>query len=193
MTGLIFIIIVIFILSIIIIFRLEKTEVIYKKSSVDGNEYLVRELPDDYEAADILALLRKNMITLTENLYNNKEKYKDYAQYIDTLNNKIKKVVINESSPNSSYTSYSINKGEQMVFCVRSKTNNRIHDLNLLMYVALHEMSHVASPTYGHDDQFKKVFAFLTTKAVEMKIYNKIEFKSIPTEYCGLIISESII
>lgn len=95
MTGLIFIIIVIFILSIIIIFRLEKTEVIYKKSSVDGNEYLVRELPDDYEAADILALLRKNMITLTENLYNNKEKYKDYAQYIDTLNNKIKKVVIN--------------------------------------------------------------------------------------------------
>ena len=163
------------------------------KSSVDGNEYLVRELPDAVEAANVLALLRKNMITLTENLYSNKEKYKDYAQYIDTLHNKITRVVINESSPNSSYTSYSINKGEQMVFCVRSKTNNRIHDLNLLMYVALHEMSHVASPTYGHDDQFKKVFAFLTTKAIELNLYNKIGFKSLPTEYCGLIISESII
>lgn len=193
MTGLIFIIIIIFILSVIIIFRLERTEVIYKKSSVDENEYLVRELPDDIEAANMLALLRKNMIILTENLFNNKEKYKDYAQYIDTLNDKIKKVVINESSPNSSYTSYSINKGEQMVFCLRSKTNNRIHDLNLLMYVALHEMSHVASPTYGHDDQFKKVFAFVTSRAVELHLYSKINFKSSPAEYCGLIISESII
>lgn len=193
MTGLIFIIIIIFILSIIIIFRLEKTEVVYKRSTIDGNEYLVRELPDSLEAVNMLALLRKNMITLTEHLYKTKDKYKDYIQYIDALNNKIKYVVINESSPNSSYTSYSINKGEQMVFCIRSKTNNKIHDINLLMYVALHEMSHVASPTYGHDEQFKKVFSFLATRAVELRLYNKIEFKTNPTEYCGLVISESII
>ena len=61
MTGLVFIIIIIFVLSIIIIFRLEKTEVIYKRSSIDGNEYLVRELPDALEATDSLALLRKNI------------------------------------------------------------------------------------------------------------------------------------
>src|SRR5438445_471854 len=83
-----------------------------------------------------------------------------YNIYIEQLKERMSNVIISESSENNGYTSYSINKGEQIVFCLRSKKdNNHLHDLNLLMYVALHEMAHVACPEIGHTDLFKEIFA----------------------------------
>ena len=80
------------------------------------------------------------------------------------------------------------------MFCLRSKKHKDIlHDFNLVMYVALHELSHVACPSYGHGDEFKKVFAFIATVAVDIGIYKKIEFNFKPEEYCGLTITDSII
>ena len=189
-----FIIIFIFIISIWTIVKLEKHEVTYVKSDVDNNEYLVRDVPDKKKAADLLAMLKKNMMTLTYHLYENKDnKYKDNKENIEQLYTRIKDTVINESSGNSEYTSYSVNKGEQIVFCLRSKYNNEFHDLNLLMYVALHEMAHVGCKEYGHTPLFKKIFAFYTNVAIDLNLYQKISFNSYPKEYCGLIISESII
>jgi predicted metal-dependent hydrolase len=113
------------------------------------------------------------------------------------LNKRIQNVVIMESSMNSVYTSYCVNKGEQIVFCVRSKMigpkNNRIHDLNLMMYVALHEISHVACPEKNHTPLFKKIFHFICEEAIELGIYKKIDFYNIPHEYCGMTITDSII
>jgi hypothetical protein len=87
-----------------------------------------------------------------------------------------------------------VNKGEQIVFCLRSKrSRNKLHDLNLLMYVAIHECAHVACPSFGHGAEFKKVFAFLTKVAIEIGIYQKIDFNNKPVEYCGLVITDSII
>ena len=124
----------------------------------------------------------------------NKEEYSEYREYIEQLVRKIGDININESSEDSMYTSYSVNKGEQIVFCLRSKKNkNKIHDLNLVMYVALHEISHVACPEFGHTQLFKKIFAFFTRVAIDIGIYKKINFRIDPLEYCGLIISDSII
>ena len=88
---------------------------------------------------------------------------------------------------------YSVNKGEQIVFCLRSKNTGKLHSLNLVMYVALHEMAHVACPEYGHTKLFKKIFAFFTKTAIEMGIYERIPFNQRPEEYCGLTITDSII
>lgn len=189
----IIILLFIFIISVIIIIRLEKSEVKYIKSTFDGREYLVRDVEDKTRAADTLAKIRKNMFKLRDYLVANKDKYPEYAQYIEQLDRNINDVIINESSSDSSYTSYSVNKGEQIVYCIRSKYDGTIHGLNLIMYVALHEMAHVACPEYGHGDLFKKIFAFLTNRGIEIGIYKKIDFYERPTEYCGMIISESII
>lgn len=189
-----FIIIFIFILSIAVIFKLEKHEVTYVNSSIDNKEYLVRDLPDKEEAADLLATIRKNISTLTNYLYSNKDnKYKDNKENIEQLHTKIQDAIINESSEDSSYTSYSVNKGEQIIFCLRSKRTNELHDINLLMYVVLHEMAHVGCKEYGHTQLFKKIFAFYTTVAIEQGLYTKMDFNQDPIEYCGLTISESII
>jgi len=190
----IFLIILIFIFSIATLFNLEKYEVIYVESEIDNNKYLVRESIDKQQAANNLSIIKKNIMTIVDHLFENKDtKYKDYKQYIDQLKEKIAYVIINESTENNSYTSYSVNKGEQIVFCLRSKIDNNLHDINLIMYVALHELAHVASPEYGHTQLFKKIFALITNVAIELNLYKKIKFNENPVEYCGLIISESIV
>lgn len=170
--------------------------VTYVKSDIDDNFYLVRDLPDKQEASNLLGKIKKNIFDLTNYLVKNKnlESFKPYEKYIDQLNTRIQNVVIQESADNGLYTSYSINKGEQIVFCIRSRNNlNKLHDLNLVMYVALHELAHVACPEFGHTDLFKRIFAFIATEAVKIKIYTKIEFEKNNMEYCGLTITDSII
>jgi hypothetical protein len=62
------------------------------------------------------------------------------------------------------------------------------------MYVVLHEISHVACPIYdNHGPLFREIFSFITTTAVNMGLYKKIDFATNNTEYCGLNITDSII
>lgn len=180
---------------IIIFIKIGKKEVKYVKSDLDGERYIVRDLKDKQKAANMLAKIKKNIMSLVNHLNSKKyTEYEEFREYIDQLNDKIQYVEISESSEDSVYTSYSVNKGEQIVFCLRSKKNkNLLHSLNLVMYVAIHEISHVACPEYGHTDLFKKIFAFFTHVAIKQGIYKKIYFKEDPIEYCGLMISESII
>lgn len=194
MSIIIIVIIIVIIFATTILIKTDKHEVIYVESNLDHNTYLVRDLPDKLQASDLLARLKANMTKLIDILYvNRKTEYKEFESNIDQLKDRMQNVVINESSEDSEYTSYSVNKGEQIVFCLRSKNNGQMHDLNLLMYVALHEMAHVANKTFGHDENFKKIFAFITNVAISNGLYQKINFPNEPVEYCGLTISESIV
>jgi len=168
---------------------------IYVKSNIDNKYYLVRKCKDQQQAANMLSKLKQNTLILSENLYKNRDKYPDYKQYIDRLYEKAPDIIFIESNTDSEYTSYSVNKGEQIVFCIRTKqTGNDIHDLNLIMYVVLHELSHVACPIYdNHGPLFKKIFSFLCYVGIELNLYQKIDFKEQPVNYCGLMITESII
>lgn len=190
-----FVLIIVFLVIISIFYKTTSKEVVYVKSDIDDQEYLVRDLPDNQKAANMLARIKKNIFHLTDHLNSKKDgDYKDYEPYIEQLVDKIQGVVINESSENSKYTSYSVNKGEQLVFCLRSRSNkNHLHELNLLMYVVLHEMAHVGCPEYGHTPLFKRIFAFFTEVAIDINLYTRIPFDEVPLEYCGLTISESII
>lgn len=189
-----FLTIIILIILIIIFFKINRGDVIYVKSDIDDKYYLVRDTPDKHKAANLLARIRQDINKIVAYLNINIDKYKENKQYINQLTKKINGSIINESSANSSYTSYSVNKGEQIVFCIRSKRNfGQIHDYNIIMYVALHEIAHVACPEYGHTQLFKQIFAFLTNVAIEMNIYKKIDFNKNPEEYCGLMITDSIV
>ena len=61
------------------------------------------------------------------------------------------------------------------------------------MYVAIHEMAHIACPEIGHGELFKKIFRKLAEEAINIGIYKKVNFSEVPTEYCGMILSSSII
>ncbi len=194
------ILLLIIIIIIIIFYKLSNSKMTYLKSDIDNKYYLVRDLPDKQIACNMLATLKKNTLTLINHLEQNKDtEYRDYRNYIDRLLERIHDVTISENSGKGKDTSYSINKGDEIVLCLRSKVNwNKFHDINLIMYVVLHEISHIASPTYepeynNHGPIFKHAFAFLTNTAVKLGLYQKIEFNKKSEEYCGIYIGDSII
>ena len=90
----------------------------------------------------------------------NKNSLVGYEEYIDLLASNFRedKTVVYETDPDSNLTSFSVNKGEELSFCLKSKKTDTLHDLNLLMYVAIHEMAHIACPEIGHGTLFKKIF-----------------------------------
>jgi hypothetical protein len=193
MNGIRFIIVITLLLILIFLLSFKKTNLKYVMSDIDDEYYLVRDLNDKQKAANLIARLKKNIHLIKDYLVENIDNYPEMKQYIKQLQRKLKHTVYYENEEDSIYTSYSVNKGEELVFCLRSKKNkNRLHKLNLIMYVTLHEMAHVACPETGHTPLFKKIFSFLTKIAIEKGIYKRIEFYENPREYCGLTISDSI-
>jgi WLM domain len=61
------------------------------------------------------------------------------------------------------YTSYSVNKGEKIVMCVRQKDNSLVPK-NVVMYVGIHELSHIMTSDIGHTPEFWDNFKFLLAK-----------------------------
>ena len=198
---------IIIVVAFIIYYKVGTRDMIYELSDIDNFRYMVRNQKDKKNAANMLASIKKNIYAITE--YMNKkiedektskqERYIEFKPYVLQLKTKIKNVVLKESAANTVYTSYTVNKGEQIIFCIRSKSitnileSNNIHDINLIMYVALHEISHVACPEYHHTPLFKKIFKFICEEAIELGIYKKIEFDISPQEYCGMKINDSVI
>ena len=100
---------------------------------------------------------------------------------------------IYETLPTSEYTAYSENKGEKLAFCLDTEKNSKgkLIDDNTLMYVALHELSHIASKSIGHTDEFWNNFKFLITESKKINIYNPIDYKKTPAKYCGMDITDN--
>lgn len=194
MNGKRFIIIITLLVILVFIIQNKSYNLKYIQSDIDDNYYLVRDLEDKQKAANMLARIRKNIYLIKNHLVNNIEKYPEMSDHIKQLDRKLKHTHFSESTEGSVYTSYSVNKGEKIVFCLRSKyEKNKLHRLNLVMYVTLHEMAHVACPEYGHTPLFKKIFAFLVSVAMDIGLYKRLPFDEDPQEYCGLTISDSII
>lgn len=188
MQNLIFII-TIFILSMCIYMYIEnkRNDLIYVKSDIDGEKYLVQKYNDSKLAANLLSKTRKKLNDLTNYCY---KKYNNKAT--TRLRNKFDSDVIVEVGKGSKYTSYSVNKGEKIVLCLRSRDgNNKLIDENTLIFVAIHELSHVMTITKHHQKEFWDNFRFLLKKAIEMGIYENINYKNDPKPYCGITISSS--
>ena len=181
-------------LIIIIIFiQKHNHKVLIIESMIDNKYYIVNNYNDKQNAADLLAQIYKNVAILRNYLNKNKKNFEEYIEYIDLLDSRYDNVIIKENTENNNYTSYSVNKGEEIVFCIRSKIDNSLHDINLIMYVAIHEFAHVACPEIGHTPLFKKIFKFFLECAIEINIYNYDNYKMNEQEYCGIQINETIL
>ena len=80
----------------------------------------------------------------------------------------------------------------QLAFCLNNKKNgNKLIDMNTLMYVALHEISHIATKSVGHTDEFWQNFKFFIEQAAVINIYKPIDYKKTPAQYCGMDITDN--
>jgi len=162
-------------------------------STINGQKYAVRNVIDKQDAANLLATLEKNILNFSNYLYKKKDsdEVKTHKKYIELLHNRCKNVQLSEGDTNSSYTTYTINKGEKIVFCLRSKATGKLHDINLLMFVTIHEMAHIACPEQNHTPLFVDIFKFLLHQAINIKLYIYQDYKIQETEYCGLILDQT--
>lgn len=160
-------------------------------SNYDKNAYLVRSLPNKHQAADLLAKISKRLQILVKHMNSLDDKNK---QDIERLVSNFDPRSISEGSEKTNYTSYSINKGEKIVFCLRSKTENeKLIDINTLMYVAIHEIGHLMTKEIGHPPAFWKNFVILLKEAIKIGVWKHVNYADHPVEYCGMTIKGTIL
>lgn len=180
-------------LIIIISYRMYKNSDMFQLkcivSDIDGRKYCVREREKIDLAADRLANVNQKLIKLVNYCYEN---FSDDDR-IQRLREKFNPKKIVETLPTSEYTAYSENKGEKLAFCLDKKRNStdNLIDINTLTYVAIHELSHICSISVGHTPEFWDNFKYLLVQAKKIGIYNPIDYKKNPGEYCGMDITDN--
>ncbi len=157
-------------------------------SDVDGQQYCVRERAKLQLAADLLAKTTQKMKGLVKYM---KKEYGD-RENVKRLVNGFKPKKIVEILPTSKFTAYSENKGQKLAFCVtKTKLGDQLIDENTLMFVAIHEMAHIATKTVGHTKEFWANFKFMLQNAVKMGIYKPKNYKKKNMLYCGMKITDN--
>jgi hypothetical protein len=157
-------------------------------ASNDGNRYCVREREKMELAANLLADVTQKMKDTINFI---KEKYPKDPRTLRLVEG-FNPQKITETLPTSELTAYSENKGEKLAFCLnKSKNGSKLIDINTLTFVALHELSHIATKSVGHGQEFWENFKWVLQNAKEAGIYSPVDYKKYPEEYCGMTINDN--
>ena len=157
-------------------------------SSQDGNRYCVREREKMELAANLLADVTQKMKDMVKYLKDKKPEDIRTKRLVEGFN----LTKISETLPTSELTAYSENKGEKIAFCLnKRKDGTKLIDINTLTFVALHELSHIATSSVGHGQEFWENFKWMLQNAKEAGIYSPIDYKKYPEEYCGMTINDN--
>lgn len=158
-------------------------------SDVNGETYCVRERDNIKQAANLLANTAEKMKELVEYTYKNHPN----DEPVQRLHKKFNPEKIVEILPTSEFTAYSENKGRKIAFCLNKKKDNdsNLIDQNTLMFVAIHELAHVASVSIGHTEEFWTNFRFLLGEAKNAGIYTPIDYSKNNQEYCSMNITDN--
>jgi predicted metal-dependent hydrolase len=185
-----FVVILVIIAWVAMYYKQSKYPLSYVKSSVDGEQYLVRNLPDKQEAADRLSRVRDKLLRLRKYL---EQSHMDKPFVSNMVKNfDAAPARFSESTPDAQYTSYSVNKGQKIYMCLRQRdAEEQLVNENILTFVALHEMAHTGTQSIGHTPEFWNHFAWLIKQAEHVKIYEYMDFAAHPVEYCGVHITDS--
>ena len=160
----------------------QSKEVDVKVSQIDGRKYIVRKLEDSQQAADKLADINKKILELNESL---KE---EEREGVGDLKSKYNPDALSETGEDAEYTSYSVNKGEKISICIRSKDNS-FADMNTTMFVVIHELAHIMTHEIGHTKLFWDNMKFLLEKGEKIGVYRPVNYKETSVMYCGMEIN----
>jgi hypothetical protein len=101
----------------------------------------------------------------------------NHTGHMSSLNNRD---LLSEISLYRGNKSYTINK-EKVFLCLKD-SNGEYYNTNTLVYVLLHEISHVICNEIGHTELFHEIFTEILDKAHGLGIYNPSILVS--TDYC---------
>jgi len=154
----------------------------------------VQDLPGKDEAAERIAKVKQNIQKIVS-LYKQDEYLSDKPTQL--LVERYRPDSILENSVTSKDTSYSENKGEKIVICLRDKNDPPAYpfvDMNTVMFVVLHEMAHLMTAELSsgkHTPEFWANFRRLLEDASRIGIYTPVNYAKSPVDYCGMKITDS--
>lgn len=179
-------------------------EIQYIESDKDNHKYKIRSgrmKSNGYlkDSANSLAEINERINKLIKHL-DEKYKYDNTKNYfIRILSKNYRADLLSEAAIDNRYTTYTVDK-QDMHICLRTRDNNeKLYDINILMYVVLHELAHLCNydvegnPIMGHGYEFKKIFRLLVEESIKIGIYEYKNYQKQPVEYCGIIINSSIL
>ena len=156
------------------------------RAAFDNKWYQVRQdAPDPEGAADLLSKIRSRLIHLASIIPGHRG-----------LQLRLQKTEFVENTlrlPPRRFTSFTVNKGEQVVLCLRDPRTQTFHDIDLLTYVAIHETAHIACPEIGHTPRFREIFQELLKAALDSGVLKRTDYRTEPMQYCGITISERVV
>ena len=184
----------------------------YEQVRKNYNVYLVQSnYPDYKEAGQIMNKINDNNITLLRNLrriyIEDKATYQENAyiqqknenslldqkhrrtQWVKNILGNYDPAVMRETNPNNlgKLTAFVKYKGRIYSLCLRKRgQENPIHHFNTIMFVNLHEISHMTMEEYGHHDEFWAAFRFMLDWAIYYKLYSPVNYGRTAELYCGL-------
>jgi hypothetical protein len=179
-------------------------ETLYIESDIDKNKYLIRNGNTKSHAylkssANILAEINKRIVKLIEHLGTNYGNDSDKKVFIQKLKENYTHDILSEAAIDKRYTTYTIDK-QEMHICLRTRDEfEKLYDINLLMYVVLHELAHFCNydedgnPIQGHGSEFKYIFKFLLIESIKIGIYDYTDYYENPEPYCGILLTSSIL
>lgn len=151
----------------------------------NGKQYHVRAEGDDQskiQAANHLASMSSKVDQLVNYMV---EKQLPSGEIANRLAHRWNKCSFKETSGGEKAAAYTVNKGDEMRLCIRNKGENNLEDHNTGMFVILHELGHLMSNTYGHNEEFRTNFSYVTHLASLLGLYKPQDFHTNPVNYCG--------
>jgi predicted metal-dependent hydrolase len=178
-------------------------EDVYVKSTIDNRKYMIRNGNKDkkylQDSANTLAIINQKIEKLLKHLEKNYDMNNEKNIFIYKLIKNYNPELLSEAANDIRFTTFTINK-QDMHICLRTRDDNEnIYNIDILMYVVLHELAHFCNydkngePILGHGKEFKYIFQVLVKEAIKIGIYNYIDFKKEPKEYCGIVINSTIV
>ena len=166
-------------------YYIKNKDVVLVKSSIDNRTYRVADAPDKQNVADLLAEINSHVLKLIDKLKSNND------TNVQRLCKQYNPDRLGENLEYKSYKAYTVNKGEEIVLCVRDNNGILIQDKNTMMFVLIHELAHVMTYDDGHPPIFWENMGYLLKECSLSGSYNPIDYSKSPVMYCGVLVDKT--
>ena len=159
-----------------------------KRVYIGDRSYLVRnynnpkiEKKVGSELHKLTMKIEKLIRHLRKNFYSDER----FKRLVDSYKGNIQEIDLK----NEGEVGYNVGKGEVIGLCMTKEGN--LLDVNTIMFVLLHELSHSMTIRYDHNERFWDNFEQVLNEALKIGIYTYEDFNSKPKMHCGMKISHA--